>query len=356
MRVEGSSRVYLGVNITPICNFDCPFCRPGLDVMHKGEGYGTTDRILEAEELLRIIRVAHSLGIEVFRVTGGEPTLREDLLHLLKGIRELGENVRINLDTNGTLLHRYLTSLKEIKNLHLRISLDRIDKGDGTPKYLTPALHQNIIEASKHFPVRINMVVIQSTKDQVWKIIEFCREHGLDLKLLDLNYDILDAAYWQREYYPLTGLASKLREIANEEVPYSVVEGGYGIPMTAFLVDNIRIIVRDSTAGSTFPPLCSRCLIFPCQEGFYNPIITCDGTLHPAGCLFKPLMRNLAYQSDDSIKAAFVRLLRLFTESRKSNVLFRPLREYLERGRPLETPVTSRYTVGAARRRFFLRG
>ncbi len=351
MTMTEPRRLYLGVNVTPICNYDCPYCKPGLDVKHKGEGYGTSEQVLEGDELLRLIRVAHRLGISVFRFTGGEPLLREDLMYILRETRKLRDDIKLNLDTNGTILHRYLPSLREIGNLHLRISLDRIDRGDGTlPKYLTPHLYSNIVEASRHIPTRINMVVMQSNKDQIWKIIDFCLEHKLDLKLLDLNYDILDEAYWQREFFGLSQIVPKLRELAEEEMPYNV-DGGYGILMTAFSIGKIRVIVRDSAAGAHFPPICRRCLIFPCQEGFYNPLLTCDGTLHPPGCLFKPLMENLAYQSDKYVEAAFVRLLRHFSECAKENIPFRRLREYLERGGPLATPPTARYASGVMRRR-----
>lgn len=351
-------QLYLGVVVIPTCNYNCPYCKPGLDIRHKGEGYGTSEQILGADEFLRLIRIAHKLGITVFRFTGGEPLLREDLIYILKETSKLGGDVKLNLDTNGTLLHRYLTALMELKNLHLRISLDRLGRGNGVlPKYLTPHLYNNIVEASKRIPTRINMVVMQSNKDEVCKVIEFCQRHNLDMKLLDLNYDILDEAYWLGEYFNLSEIVPKLREMASEEFPYNV-DGGYGIPMTAFLIGNIHVIVRDSTRGAHFAPICRRCLIFPCQEGFYNPLLACDGTLHPPGCLFKPLMVNLAYQSDKYVEAAFVKLLRHFREcehiSEKENVLFRRLREYLERGRPLATPTTDRYRTGVMRRRVLL--
>lgn len=345
---------YLGVNVTALCNYNCPYCKPGLDVSHKGEGYGTTEHILEADELLRLIRISYALGVRTFRITGGEPLLREDVIYILRETRKLGNDTKLNLDTNGTLLHRYLPSLKEIGNLHLRISLDRIEgRDEALPKWLHPRIYNNIVEASKYLPTRINMVVIQSNKDQIWKMIDFCQQHSLDLKMLDLNFDILDYAYWQREFFDLSQIIPRLREMAKDETPYNV-DGGYGIPMTAFSIGNIHVIVRNSMAGAHFSPICQRCLFFPCQEGFYNPLLTCDGTLHPAGCLFKPLTVNLAYQSNAYVKAAFVRLLKLFSECRKENVLFRILREYVERGGPLDAPSTPRYAFYGSRRRVLL--
>ena len=74
------------------CNFHCPFC-------HNSQLL-TADcpQLMEEAELLAFLRSRAGI-LEGVCITGGEPTLQPDLPQLLRGIRELG--YQIKLDTNG---------------------------------------------------------------------------------------------------------------------------------------------------------------------------------------------------------------------------------------------------------------
>src|SRR5260370_923448 len=58
------------ISVTDKCNFRCTYCMPaeGLPWLKKAE-------ILSYEEIVRLTRVAVSIGIEQVRLTGGEPHL-----------------------------------------------------------------------------------------------------------------------------------------------------------------------------------------------------------------------------------------------------------------------------------------
>lgn len=85
------------------CNFRCPFCHNASLVLHPD-----SQPVFSEEEVLDTLRKRVSV-LEGICITGGEPTLQEDLPEFIKKVKELGFAVK--LDTNGSrpqMLHRLL--------------------------------------------------------------------------------------------------------------------------------------------------------------------------------------------------------------------------------------------------------
>lgn len=76
------------------CNFRCPFCHNGDLVLHSGDISG-----YEEEEVLSFLKKRKNV-LEGVCVTGGEPTLYEELPLFIAKIKTLGYKVK--LDTNGS--------------------------------------------------------------------------------------------------------------------------------------------------------------------------------------------------------------------------------------------------------------
>lgn len=86
---------YLAATVfTGGCNLKCPFCHNKDLVLHP-------DSIssLDEEELLHFLSERQG-KLEAVCITGGEPTIQEDLLPFLEKLRSL--NYKIKLDTNGS--------------------------------------------------------------------------------------------------------------------------------------------------------------------------------------------------------------------------------------------------------------
>ena len=74
------------------CDFRCPFC-------HNGELLdGSAPAVMDDGELLRFLKGRQGL-LDGVAITGGEPLLRKELPDLLRAIRALGFNLKV--DTNG---------------------------------------------------------------------------------------------------------------------------------------------------------------------------------------------------------------------------------------------------------------
>ncbi len=86
--------VYGSFKVTHRCNMQCPFCNVWMD--------RTPD--LPTKDVFRIIdRLAEST-VTVLSIEGGEPTLRRDILDIVKYAHD--SSFYLFMTTNGTLLHR----------------------------------------------------------------------------------------------------------------------------------------------------------------------------------------------------------------------------------------------------------
>src|SRR5258707_5635401 len=74
----------LRISVTDRCNLRCVYCMPA-----EGMPWLPREQLLSYEEITRIARIAHGLGVHGIRLTGGEPTVRRDLpvlVRMLHGI------------------------------------------------------------------------------------------------------------------------------------------------------------------------------------------------------------------------------------------------------------------------------
>ena len=78
----------------PGCNLRCPFCHNASLVLRPGE-----QPMMEQEELLTFLQ-GRKGKLDGVCITGGEPTLHKDLPELIRSVKNMGFQVK--LDTNGS--------------------------------------------------------------------------------------------------------------------------------------------------------------------------------------------------------------------------------------------------------------
>src|SRR5205823_2972167 len=82
---------------------------------------------LTADEIALVVRAAVKVGFRKFRLTGGEPTLRADLLEIVERISRT-EGVRdLALTTNGVLLDRLAAPLRKAGLRRVNVHVDTLD-------------------------------------------------------------------------------------------------------------------------------------------------------------------------------------------------------------------------------------
>src|ERR1700693_697674 len=94
---------YLRVSITDRCNERCLYCMP-----QELQEWLPRAEILNFDEITRLVRIASDLGVTKIRITGGEPLVRQNVLHLFRQLSELTKITDIGISTNGSLLAKRL--------------------------------------------------------------------------------------------------------------------------------------------------------------------------------------------------------------------------------------------------------
>ncbi len=115
----------LRISVTDRCNFRCRYCMP-REVFGPDFEFLSRDDILSFEEIARLARIFASLGVQKFRLTGGEPLLRSELPKLVAMLAEI-EGVDIALTTNGSLLASKAQALADAGLRRVTVSLDSLD-------------------------------------------------------------------------------------------------------------------------------------------------------------------------------------------------------------------------------------
>lgn len=113
---------YLRVSLTDRCNYRCVYCMPeeGVDLVPKAD-------VLSFEEVERIVRVMMRFGVRRVRLTGGEPTVRKDVVELVERLGRLGLD-DLAMTTNGERLVELAAPLKRAGLRRLNVSIDTLDE------------------------------------------------------------------------------------------------------------------------------------------------------------------------------------------------------------------------------------
>lgn len=201
----------LRISLTQRCNFRCFFC-------HR-EGEDDPGEEATLEEVERIAAVASRLGIMRFKLTGGEPLIREDIIELVERLSDIGEEV--SMTTNGSLLADKASELKERGLSRVNISLHSIRRSVFQRITGCDALEEveegieAALEAGLH-PVKLNMVVMEGINaDEIPEMIEYSRSKGAILQLIEFQPIQGGIAHWNELHYdlkPLEGMLSRNSE------------------------------------------------------------------------------------------------------------------------------------------------
>lgn len=170
---------YLRISLTDHCNLRCVYCMPlrGLTFAHSEE-------LLTAEEIERVARAAGSVGFRKIRLTGGEPTLRADLVEIVQRIRGVPQIRDIALTTNGILLPALAPRLKEAGLNRINVHIDTLDP-ERLKRVMRFGSFEQIwagieaAEAAGLTPIKINTVVVR----------DYNHEDVVDLARLTLERD-----------------------------------------------------------------------------------------------------------------------------------------------------------------------
>lgn len=205
----------LRISVTDRCNFRCLYCMPeaGVPWLPRAE-------LLSVEEIVAVARAAaEAHGIRRFKLTGGEPTLRPELVEIVRRLREVAEE--LSLTTNGMLLGRMAGALKEAGLDRATVSLDslsaeRFRRITRTGDLATVLAGLDMLEQAGFKNTKVNCVTMRGTnEDEVAAFAALTRQRALTVRFIEYM-PLGDAALQHEpgaaaEHGPAAGCAAQAR-------------------------------------------------------------------------------------------------------------------------------------------------
>ena len=244
---------------------------------------------MSAGTIERLVRVCAGLGVEKVRITGGEPTVRPDLLEIARRIASIPDIETLALTTNGVHLADLATPLREAGLEKLNVSLDslrpeRFAAITGRDELEAVLLGIDTALAAGFAPLKLNVVVMRGVNDdELLEFVDLGRDRAINVRFIE--YMPFRENGWSRE-----GLVPYQEMLARIARAHSVAPIGHG-ERTGGVAKDFAIeghFGRVSFITPISDTFCERC----------NRLrITADGRLKT--CLFAPAGVDLAAAIED---------------------------------------------------------
>ncbi len=251
------------ISLTQRCNLRCVYCH------REGQIPGLNLPEMTLEEVVKIARIAVSLGMNRIKLTGGEPLLRTDIVEIVHGLAGISGLHDLSMTTNGTHLSTLAKPLKEAGLNRINISLPSLD-----PKIYSTVCGGNLDEALKGVeatvevglnPVKLNMLVLRSVNtDGISEMIEFARKSHTILQLIELEPVNIKDDYYREHFFSLNGLEQELKKQAVEVSTRGDMQNRH-----VYTLPSVKVEVVHPIENTEF---CARCTRLR---------LTSDGKLKP---------------------------------------------------------------------------
>ncbi len=196
---------YLRLSVTEVCNFKCTYCLPN--------GYQPSlgrEPELALPEIKRLTKAFSKLGVSKIRLTGGEPTIRKDIVQIVDAISHQDGIKQIALTTNGYRLAKIGKDLKSAGLNSINISLDSLDPetfknftGMDRFKEVMDGIDLSISLGFEN--VKVNSVLFKKTSmSQLEQFMNWVKDKPISVRFIELMRTGHNAELF-REHYVSAG-------------------------------------------------------------------------------------------------------------------------------------------------------
>jgi cyclic pyranopterin phosphate synthase len=284
---------YLRLSITDLCNFKCSYCLPN------GYQGKASQNELSLEEIKTLIASFAKLGFKKIRLTGGEPSLRKDLLEIIQICKSQPGIEKVCITTNGYRLDHFLPQWIKAGIDQVNISIDSLSPEQFELITSSSDLPM-IIRALNHAidngftAIKINTVLLREYFDsQVKPLIDWVKDKPIGLRFIELMQTGENADFFNRQHLS----ADKIKGMLADQ----------GWSQKTRLVHSGPAVEYDHTnhRGSVG-------IIAPYSKNFCNSCnrlrVTAQGQLHL--CLFSEDGKDLRPFLGENSSAQLVKIIR----------------------------------------------
>ncbi len=263
----GRAITYVRVSVTDRCDFRCTYC------MSEATRFLPRRDLLTLEELDRLCSAFVARGTRKLRITGGEPLVRRDVMHLFARLsRHLdgGALDEVTLTTNGSQLARFAADLAACGVRRVNVSLDTLDpdkfRAITRRGELRPVLDGIEAARAAGLGVKINTVALKGfNDDEAPALVAWAHREGMEITFIEVMPLGEDRRDEPDRYLPLDALRARLGETMTlEPIPFR----------TGGPARYVRVAETGGRIGFITPLSHNFC------EGCNRVRVTCTGTLY----------------------------------------------------------------------------
>ena len=208
----GRAISYLRVSVTDRCDFRCTYC------MAEDMTFLPKRDLLSLEELDRLCTVFVEKGVRKLRLTGGEPLVRKNIMHLVRQLSrhlDSGALEELTLTTNGSQLARFADELADCGVRRINVSVDTLDpdKFRAITRWGDLSRVMTGIEAAERagLKIKLNAVALKGFNDaELPDMLRWAHGRGMDLTVIEtMPMGEIDADRTD-QYLPLSQLRADL--------------------------------------------------------------------------------------------------------------------------------------------------
>lgn len=177
---------YLRISLTDRCNLRCVYCMP------EDMTFRPRVELMQDEELLTLMRLFTAMGFHKFRLTGGEPTVRANIVELVRGIANTPGVRSVTMTTNGLLLKQLAAPLKAAGLQRVNVSIDTLDADRFKRITRWGSLEDvwdGLLEAERvgMTPMKLNAVVVRGYNEQdVAELAGLTLKHPWQMRFIEM--------------------------------------------------------------------------------------------------------------------------------------------------------------------------
>ena len=197
-RYELSNRnwPFIAFTINSMCNRNCIFC----------DAKNIEKDLLTLSEYEKIAIVANKWKISKIHFSGGEPTLRKELVDIVKIFNKHinSQNKQIGITTNGSCSYEKINQLIDAGVTNFNFSLHSLDRvnlkkimGAGDPKDVIDKIEYCL---KKNIKVKVNCTLMKSYIDDEVRMLTLAKDFPIDLRFIELQEIGPAKKFFSREF------------------------------------------------------------------------------------------------------------------------------------------------------------
>ena len=289
--------------VTNRCNLQCSYCYLNAGI----SGYVYEPTMGQLRKLMQQTRNEKPIGSQAIQITGGEPTLRDDLIKIIRLARQSGFK-HIQLHTNGLRLAKDLEYCRRLKNENVNTIYLSFN---GTTEQTNPLINQNKRAIENLRNVKMDVVLVPvliggNNIQEAGKIVRFAID----------NLDIVRGVHFQPISFCGRAITMNNEQRKNQRVDYinilECIEKEFSGELTrddfyptSFvfpILKFIEIMTHDPQIKSTAHPGCGGSTLFFIDDGKLIPVPR-----------FVDIEADMKFLSEQSEKTGPLRKLRIGT-------------------------------------------